>query len=191
MKETKPAQKLISLIQLDIDAVHAYEQAIKNIDVEIIRNRLSEYKEDHQRHVRDLSSQVRSEGETPPEYSPDFKGFLIKGFTALQSAMGTYGALKAMQMNEKLTNKKYSEASRWEVPFEAKSIIERNYEDEKRHLRYVEEFVEEFRPERRRLAEWGSRMTERIKNNPVAYSIGAAAGFGALIWLMMRRKEEF
>ncbi len=137
-------KNLNSLIQLDIDAVHAYGQAMKNVDDPVIKGRLTDFQGDHQRHITDLSSVVRKMGGTPPNFSPDFKGFLIQGFTAIRSATGTVGALKAMEMNEKLTNRTYSNALGWSLTPEAKLVVERNYSDEKRHLEYVQNNLKGF-----------------------------------------------
>ena len=128
---------LSNLAQLDIDAVHAYEQAIERIDYAPIRDELRKFQMDHQRHVRELSALIKQHGEKPPEFSRDFKGFLIEGFTALRSITGTEGALKAMQSNEETTTKHYSEALDSDLPLEARALVERNYGDERRHLNYV------------------------------------------------------
>ncbi len=129
---------LNSLIHLDIDAVSAYDQAIKNIDDPVIRDRISEFRGDHQRHVSELSSEVRKMGGTAPDPSPDFKGFLIQGFTAIRSATGTEGALRAMEMNERLTNRNYSAAVGWALTPELKILVEKNFTDEKVHLEYIQ-----------------------------------------------------
>jgi uncharacterized protein (TIGR02284 family) len=138
MDKSEMAKNLSSLVQLDIDAFHAYEQAIKNIEAPTIREQLIKFRDDHKRHVDDLSTEIRALGETPPEFSPDFKGYLISGFTSLRSITGTEGALKAMQTNEKLTNKNYDEAMTWPLTSSAKAIVEKNYNDERTHLEYIE-----------------------------------------------------
>jgi uncharacterized protein (TIGR02284 family) len=138
MTREEMIDSLNSLIQLDIDAVSAYEQAIKNIDDPIIRDRITEFKEHHGGHTRDLFSLVQKMGGTPPDLSPDFKGFLIQGFTAIRSATGTEGALRAMELNEKLTNRNYSEAVGWDWTPEAKILVEKNFSDEKIHLEYIQ-----------------------------------------------------
>lgn len=48
---------------------------------------------------------------TPPDLTADFKGFFIKGFTALRSMIGAKGALQAMETNERLTTSTYEKAS--------------------------------------------------------------------------------
>ena len=138
MNPSQQIEKLNDLIQLDYDAVGAYEAAIDRIDVESIRSSLREFQNDHRRHIQELSAQVRSLGGTPKE-RPDMKGFVLKGFTAITSMMGNEAALRAMQGNEKLTNTSYANALResWSEP--VRQLLERNYHDEQRHLAYIED----------------------------------------------------
>lgn len=138
MDNKEIAKKLGSLAQLDIDAVHAYKEAIEKVEDPQVRENLVRYREDHERHISELSAEISRLGETPPDFSPDFKGFLIQGFTSLRSMTGTEGALNAMHTNEKLTNKNYSEASSWNLPTNIQTIINQAYEDERRHLEYIE-----------------------------------------------------
>jgi len=142
MESTESVKKLCSLAQLDIDAIHAYSQAIDKIEVVGIKEQLIQFRADHQRHVDNLSDCIRRSGGEPPAFQKDFKGFLIEGFTALRSVTGTEGALKAMKGNEKLTNRTYDEALNWDVPQDIRIIIEANREDEKRHLNYIETCLE-------------------------------------------------
>jgi hypothetical protein len=61
--------------------------------------------------------------------------------TKLRSATGTIGALKAMRMNEKLTNRTYEKQVRGELPPIALEVVTRNLEDERRHLAAIEEHI--------------------------------------------------
>ncbi|HBG20421.1 MAG TPA: ferritin [Desulfobulbaceae bacterium] len=143
MDNKEIAKKLSSLVQLDIDAVHAYKEAIEKIDDLQVREHLTQYRQDHERHISDLSAEIRRLGGTPPEFSLDFKGYLIKGFTSLRSTTGTKGALNAMHTNEKLTNKEYEAAKYWDFPPDLKQMIALAREDERRHLEYIERALEE------------------------------------------------
>jgi uncharacterized protein (TIGR02284 family) len=129
---------LNSLIQLDIDAIYCYDEAIKHIDDRDIATTLEGYRSDHQQHVDALSSIVSRNGGTPAERSPDLKGRLLQGMTALRSVTGTEGALKAMEMNEKKTNEEYDKAQSWAVPSDVHAVLEKNLDDERRHLAYVQ-----------------------------------------------------
>lgn len=131
-------------MQLDIDAAHAYGQAIDKIDIPEVRDKLNKYKQDHEKHVDALSRIIRDMGDIPPEKGRDFKGFMIEGFTALMSLTGDKNAITAMENNEKLTNKKYSEAVNWkELTPEAKLVVEGNYKDEQEHLSYIQKIISE------------------------------------------------
>ncbi|MFA5517609.1 MAG: ferritin-like domain-containing protein [Desulfuromonadales bacterium] len=141
MEKKEIVRHLYKLAQLDIDAWHAYGQAMEKIENALdVRDRLERYRGDHHRHVVDLSAKIRElEGE-PPDFAMDFKGFLISGFTSLRSVTGAQGALAAMETNEKLTNRNYAEAVQTPgFPSDIHALLEANYQDEKEHLRYVED----------------------------------------------------
>lgn len=138
MDTQKTIGELNDLIQLDIDAVFAYEQALDNIDVVAVSEQIELFKQDHERHIVNLTDAVRALGGEPVEYKRDFKGFLIEGFTAIRSATGTEGALKAMKTNEETTNKKYEQALAVDMPEDIKVVVRSNREDERRHLEYIE-----------------------------------------------------
>jgi rubrerythrin len=133
--------QLEKLIQLDVDATHAYDQAIKNVDEQVIKDKLLLFQGDHRRHIDLLSAKVLELGGTPPELASDFKGFFISGFTALRSLTGTKGALEAMETNEKLTTSKYQDAVQLVWPTDITSLIQSNLSDEQRHLAFVREAI--------------------------------------------------
>lgn len=141
MNTEKVIKNLCDLTQLDIDAVHAYEQALKEIKKNEIFINIKKFQEDHARHINELSAVIVSLNGEPPKRTQDFKGYLIEGFTSLRSITGTEGALKAMQTNEKLTNATYEKALKKLQEDDAmeniKALVSKNYEDEKRHLAYI------------------------------------------------------
>lgn len=130
-----PIKTLNNLIHLDRDAIRAYEQAIQACEVVEIREKLTEFMGDHQQHVRDLDAKVRALGGQPPT-GRDIKGFLIEGFTALTS-MGDRSALMAMRGNEELTTRTYRSAIEDVRSEDLRALIEKNYEDEARHLAWI------------------------------------------------------
>lgn len=132
-------ENLGDLLKLDVDAARAYDEAIEKIDEQDIRMQLGEYRDDHHRHVSELTTIISSLGGEPPEPDQDMKGKLIEGMTSLRSSMGTDSALKAMRMNEQMTNRTYEKALDWELPMEAREFIRRGREDERRHLAYIEQ----------------------------------------------------
>ena len=138
MEKDRLTKLLKTLIHLDIDAWHAYGQAIEHLKNNAgIRDRLERYREDHRRHVEELSEQLKRLDVRPPDFSPDFKGYLLEGFTSLRSATGTQGALAAMKTNEELTNRKYRQALEEPLPPDLRPLVEKSLKEEQEHLRYV------------------------------------------------------
>jgi hypothetical protein len=78
-------------------------------------------------------------GGEPLRRSPDAAGLLLEGFTATSGAVGTVGALWAMQMNEVLTNATYRAAAGLDLPAEVMPLVRRGAEDERRHLAEISE----------------------------------------------------
>ena len=134
----KVCDLLNDLIMLDLDAVKAYQSAIDRISVATIAERLTSFKHDHERHVANLSAEVRRLGGTPADRR-DFKGPFIQGFTAIMSMMGVEEALRAMRGNEELTNKTYENALQQPLPADVRLVVEENLRDEQRHLAYIQE----------------------------------------------------
>jgi uncharacterized protein (TIGR02284 family) len=126
---------LNDLIHLDIDATLAYRQAIDACEIVEVRDQLSAFLGDHERHVKELSDAVRGLG-GEPVLGRDVKGFFIEGFTAIASR-GDHSALLAMRGNEELTTRRYDAARKANVSAELKQLIEKNYLDEARHLAWI------------------------------------------------------
>ncbi len=139
MDNKEIADKLISICQLDIDAIHAYAKSNKNIEQSDIKNSIARFQGDHERHVKELSDMIRSYGGQPPEFSKDFKGFLLQAFASVRSVTGTEGALKALRSGEVMTNKSYGDAVSQNFPPLVMVLLKRNYEDEQRHLAYIDQ----------------------------------------------------
>ena len=129
------------LIHLDMDAIKAYEQAIKACEHESVSSQLRLFQGDHQRHVRELSDELRKLGEQP-DVKTDVKGFFIEKFTAITS-IGTRSALMSMMGNETLTTSRYKAALDLEdLPETTKAIIRGNYADEQRHLNWIRDALD-------------------------------------------------
>lgn len=139
LKESLDA--LVSIAQLDIDDAHAYELAISNLEDEGVKAKFRGFKADHERHIVEINALIKEFNGTPLEHSRDFKGFLISGYTAVRSMMGTKGALEAMHTNEKMTVKHYEEALQKDLDPITRGLLLKNLEDEREHLSYIEEVL--------------------------------------------------
>ena len=142
MTNQEMVDKLSSLVKIDVDAVKSYGQAIEEIDKPDIRNQINQFSDDHNRHITELFNMIREFGGAPPSYSLDMRGFLLEGFTAIRSLTGTAGALKALHTNEEITNRDYSKALSFDLPLPAKELVNKNFADEQRHLKYITQQIE-------------------------------------------------
>ncbi|MDO5576477.1 MAG: ferritin-like domain-containing protein [Fibrobacter sp.] len=137
MDNIEAADKLSSLMKLDIDAVKAYEKALENIDNREVYDEIAKYRDDHVRHVDVLTHMIRDLGSVPPKRTTDIRGLFLTGASMLMGISGTSGALKALQTGEKMTNKSYENATNQPFPKEIRNRLESFFLDEQRHLRYI------------------------------------------------------
>ena len=139
-------KELNDLVQLDYDAARTYEQALKHIDEgdDDVRVDLAAFREDHLRHIENLRDTIWELGGMPIEVERDFKGAILEGMTRLRSATGTLGALKAMRMNEKLTNRAYEKALELSLTRGLRELIEESLQDERVHLASIEAHIARF-----------------------------------------------
>ena len=128
---------LSELTQLDIDAVHVYDQAIKALDDKIIKERITRFRDNHEQHAVLLMNEIRAMGAEPPKYTRDIKGYVMEAVTAVRTVSGMEGALKALKTTEERTNRYYGEAVSLEVPSGIKEILRKHFSDEKIHLDYI------------------------------------------------------
>jgi rubrerythrin len=135
--------KLRSLAQLDADAVGAYDAAISRVEEPLIREKLNEFRIDHLRHLQDLNVFIQQFGGEPVQLKPDLKGAAMKMATAASSLMGTHAALAAMLGNEEFANRAYEYALRFEWSGEVRGLIQRNREDERRHLAWIQDSLKD------------------------------------------------
>ncbi len=133
---------LAALARLDLDAAGAYRVAADAIGDEDIEAILMEFSNDHLRHVDDLNGLIVARGGQPvpravPE--PSLLGPLME--TAI--AVGGDVAIMALLGNEQLTNRSYEVALEIEWDEESQRILDRNAEDEQRHLAWLAEAEDE------------------------------------------------
>ncbi len=134
--DTEALERITALILLDMVAAEAYRVALGVCKAPEIKKQLEEFRRDHERHVRELSEAL---GAAPPE-QPDERGMCIQRYTEL-SAREDRTALVAMRGNEELTNDAYASALASELPDEVRQLIEANWQDERRHIRWITEEI--------------------------------------------------
>lgn len=130
---------LCACIELDYDAIEAYEAAIARLDEAVDKARFREFLDDHRRHVDDLGILVRELGGSPP-LKGDAKAILTKGKVVIMGLAGTKGVLEAMKTNEDDTNVAYERlCARGDVSERVRAILQRGLADERKHRAYIEQ----------------------------------------------------
>jgi hypothetical protein len=143
MTDREIAAELSALVQLDVDAVLAYDRAIAALGAGALSRTLASFRLDHQRHVLELSGALLSMGVAPPQAQPDLKGSILGGVTAVRARLGTEQALEAMRTNEQLTTSSYARALAKPFPEQVLQIVRRGDADERRHLTWIERSLDE------------------------------------------------
>lgn len=130
---------LEDLIELDFDAVEAYQAAIDRLEDATAREKLTEFKGDHVRHTEELGKLLRESGREPPKKG-DIKRILTKGKVVIAGLAGDKAILMAMKTNEDDTNKAYERAVNNDAaPATIKEVLRANLADERRHRQWIED----------------------------------------------------
>jgi rubrerythrin len=136
--QTSFESALINAIELDYDAAEAYQAAIDRIDDPSYKQKLQEFKQDHLRHIKELSEILEKRGVEVPT-GPSIKQWLTKGKVVIANLISDVAVLEAMYDNEKDTNTAYERLSKREDQWEdARLIILGALDDERRHKNWLD-----------------------------------------------------
>jgi uncharacterized protein (TIGR02284 family) len=132
---------LEQLIELDFDAIDAYDAAIERLESQAFRSQLGDFRADHVRHTQELGAVLRQSGREPPT-GPDIKRMLASGKVVIAGLVGDRAVLVAMKTNEDDTNTAYERAvNNSVVPSQVKGILQRGLSDERRHRAWIEQQI--------------------------------------------------
>jgi len=129
---------LNDLLQLDHDAIAAYDVAIEKLEDRDHADQIAGYRRDHERHIRELNELVLGLGGTPKN-EPHLTGPFKTAMQSLGGLAGDKGILLAWRTNELQVRTKYdsyaSKAMLW--PPDVKRMIDGAALDEERHYEWV------------------------------------------------------
>jgi len=129
---------LNDLLQLDHDALAAYDVAISKLEDRDHAGQITGFRRDHERHVYELNELVTRLGGTPVNH-PHATGPFKTALQSLGGLAGDKGLLMAFRTNELQVRTKYdtyaSRAMLW--PPEVKRVIDGAALDEERHYAWV------------------------------------------------------
>ena len=137
--QTNFEDALQELVELDFDAVEAYEAAIERLDSDSYKKKLNEFKSDHERHIKELNAVLRTHKIKTVD-GPSAKKWLTKGKVVLANLIGDRTILAAMLSNELDTNKAYEKVNQHEGKWDdAVDALKKGYADEQKHKKWLEE----------------------------------------------------
>jgi rubrerythrin len=140
--QTDFTSALKGLIELDYDAIEAYGAAINRLENAHYKSTLKEFKDDHQRHINEISKFFEVCNKVPPS-GPSLKSVFTQGKVILANLVGDKAILRAMRSNEIDTNTAYGRINNYDnIPGEIKEILKKGLLDEKKHLAWIEETLE-------------------------------------------------
>ena len=139
--ESDLVDMLNNLIQLDYDAIDAYDAAIDRLDSAEYKARLKEFREDHARHTRDVGAVVTELGGKAAKQG-GAKSMLTRGKVMMADPMGDTAILQAMKSNEDDTNPAYERAVKAaEGASAAATVLRAGLEDERRYRTWIEQAI--------------------------------------------------
>jgi rubrerythrin len=141
--QTEFADALKDLMELDYDAVEAYDAAIDRLDNAAYIAKLAEFKKDHQRHISEIDD-ILSDHQIEAPAGPSGKQWLTKGKVILANLIGDEAILKAMISNETDTNTAYQRMNeRTDIWVDAREMLKNGLADEQKHKAWLETLVSE------------------------------------------------
>lgn len=130
------------LIELDYDAIEAYNAAIEKLENGNYKDKLRIFRDDHKRHVQEFSDFLKSQGKMPPA-GPSGKQWITKGKVVLAQLLGDNTILKAMSSNEEDTNEAYRRMyERKDKHPDTEKILKKGLEDESKHKAWIDEILD-------------------------------------------------
>ena len=135
---------LNDLLQLDHDALGAYQIAYDALDNPLHKEQIRRFRADHERHIAELVPLIRARGGIPLEISHLSTGVLKLGAQQAGRLGGDAGVLLSFKANERQVRDKYRRAAeRWAGEEGVADVIRRAADDEQRHYMWALETLED------------------------------------------------
>jgi rubrerythrin len=128
---------LVGMAQMDNEAAFAYQTAAELVDVPDVRAQLLAFAGDHRRHVADIGRAIEQLGGEPAAAAPPPETSVFALLTSALGMVGPRAVLLALIGNEEFTNSAYDTALELVPDPELHALLERNFEDEQRHITWL------------------------------------------------------
>ncbi len=132
-----------SLVELEYDALAAYQLAVKKLTNLAFKSKMREFLSDHERHIKEIKAHYS--GKLDLADSPELiKGTMTRMKVVVADALGSDNTiLKAMLDNEKDTNTAYERVVNHPgFPSLVNDFFDKAYQDEIKHKKWLEKHIE-------------------------------------------------
>jgi rubrerythrin len=134
---------LADLLQLELDALPMYAMAISALRDQALREKLRTYRQDHERHARDLTALIRELGGAPPLLPHLPTGLFKLGVQMAGLPGGDRTILLGFVSNEWQSREKYRRYAAKPYPPAMSRLIASHAADEARHYEWACESLRE------------------------------------------------
>lgn len=135
--DSKQFSSLQDLVHIDVDAVALYDAALRTLSSPVVEQALMEFRSDHLRHIRELNDRIERLGGERVRVEASAELCERHGFTAIREGMPIEELVLAMVDGENITNQTYERILKEDWDPEVRSLLDRNFADEQRHLLWV------------------------------------------------------
>lgn len=135
------AAELSRLYSLEVDAAHAYGNAISLVAAGPVHAELRLFALEHQRHALVLLDALVRLGHAAPEVRPDVKGVVIGALTQPARPLRLEDVLEGIRGNEQLTNSVYAKTLVKPLPRGIVALLHPLAGEERTHLQWAERMI--------------------------------------------------
>ncbi len=142
LKESALVARLNDILQLDHDALGAYDLAIQSLKSPTYKGAVRRFRADHERHITELTQLIRERGGIPIELPHLPTGVFKLAVQQAGALGGDKAVILAFKANERQGRDKYRRAAEASEDLEAADILARGADDEAKHYAWALEVLE-------------------------------------------------
>ncbi len=138
MNQNKELVKILEHVaQYAIDGTFIIAQGISSLRDLSLRDGLTKIKDKYEEGVNKISEFIVNYGGEAPEYTRDFKGFFMQGYTGMRGMISDQGVMKALATNTKMFVTAFETALKnVNIPDEVQIALQSMLDEAKKHLEY-------------------------------------------------------
>ena len=140
--QTSFCDAIKGLVALEFAVVAAYEAAIEGLKSNLCKSSLTDFKQDHEKHIKSLSKAIRAHRETPPDDGSKVGPLLTKDEISVADLQDDGAILEAMQSNEEDAIAAFARMSkRTDQWVDVARTLRKGQEEERLHMAWLGKII--------------------------------------------------